>query len=177
MLTFDQCMHSRMHLCLVQQLVASLSVRISGWQLPEGLILPVRTQHTLFTYRHTHTQTAKPTKTPTSHIHFPFTYTNGLKHSRVSHKPAFQWCWWVGTTWGAYTMRKYLCQSSSTRETKAPCSHASRSLSEGIMLRLRGSSIKGALCKNQDFTFITVRLKVKSGEKSLLDHKTQGMRF
>ncbi len=81
------------------------------------------------------------------------------------------------TTWGAYTMRKYLCQSSSTRETKAPCSHASRSLSEGIMLHLRGSSIKGALCKNQDFTFITVRLKVKSGEKSLLDHKTQGMRF
>ncbi len=175
MLTFDQCMHSRMHLCLVQQLVASLSVRISGWQLPEGLILPVRTQHTLFTYRHTHTQTAKPTKTvhtfTSFYIHKRSQTLEGVTQASISVVLMGR------TTSGAYTMRKYLCQSSSTRETKAPCSHASRSLSEGIMLRLLGSSIKGALCKNQDFTFITVRLKVKSGEKSLLDHKTQGMRF
>ncbi len=62
-------------------------------------------------------------------------------------------------------MRKYLCQSSSTRETKAPCSHASRSLSEGIMLRLRGSSIKGGFVQKPRFYLHNCKTKGKKWRK------------
>lgn len=116
-LPFDLCTHSRMHLCLVQQFVASLSVRITGWQLQEGLILPVLTQHTLFTYRHTHTQTAKPKQFTHSlplYIHKRSQTLEGVAQASVSVVLMGR------TTSGAYTMRRYLCQSSSTRVTKTP---------------------------------------------------------
>ncbi len=144
-------MHSRMHLCLVQQFVASLSVRISGWQLPEGLILPVRTQHTQTTYQFTHSLPL--------YIHKRSQTLECVAQASVSVVLMGR------TTSGAYTMRKYLCQSSSTRETKTPCSRASRSLCEGIMLHLLGSSIKGALCKNHRFYLHNCKIKGKKWRK------------